>query len=95
MLSLDILLVLAAIGAVWRARVWIALVPLCGSAVHLVVQAGLVPEPETTGGWGASAVALGFVLLVASLAVSYLLRERRSSPGGEVPATSSARGSPA
>jgi len=38
-----------------------------------------VPLPGSAVGWGTVAVALGFVLLLGSVAVSYALREGRKS----------------
>jgi hypothetical protein len=72
--ALDVALTVVMVAAAWRARARIAIVPLLGSYVHLVVQAGLVPVPRTLVEWGASAVGLGFALLLASLVTSYRLR---------------------
>jgi hypothetical protein len=74
LLALDVALTAVVIAVVWKARAWIALAPLLGSYVHFVLQAGLVPAPRSHVEWGASAVGLGFALLLASLAASYRLR---------------------
>jgi hypothetical protein len=72
--ALDVLLTAAVIAAAWRARLRVALAPLLGTYVHFVAQAGLMPVPRSLVEWGASAVGLGFALLVGSLATSYRLR---------------------
>ena len=73
-LALDLGLTAMVIAAAWKARVRIALAPLLGSYAHFVLQAGLVPAPRSLVEWGASAMGLGFVLLLGSLATSYRLR---------------------
>jgi hypothetical protein len=80
-LALDVALTLAVALLVWRARAHASLVPLGVCYLHFVVQARLVPAPRTTVEWGASAVALGFVLLAGSLAASYRLRPRAIDTG--------------
>jgi hypothetical protein len=72
--ALDVGLTAVVIAAAWKARARVALAPLLGSYLHFVAQAGLVPAPRSLVEWGASAVGLGFALLVASLAASYRLR---------------------
>jgi hypothetical protein len=72
--ALDLLLTAVVMAAAWRARVRIAVAPLLATYGHLVAQAGLMPVPRTLVEWGASAVGLGFALLVASLTTSYRLR---------------------
>jgi len=73
-LALDLALAVVVALLAWRARVRVALVPFAGGAMHLVLQAHLVSAPESLLGWGATAVGLGFALLLASLAASYRLR---------------------
>ena len=87
-LVLDLALTVLVVLAVWRARVRAFPAPLAPIAAlaasygHFVVQAQLVPAPRSSGEWGASAVALGFVLLLGSLATSYRLRARPLGEGG-------------
>jgi hypothetical protein len=45
-----------------------------GSGLHFVIQAGILPPPRSLAQWGASAVALGFVLLVGSVATTLRIR---------------------
>lgn len=79
-IPLDVLVtVLVALG-VWRLRARVALAPLAVAWGHFVVQARLVPAPRSSIEWGGASVALGFVLLVASLAASYRLRAPRATP---------------
>lgn len=72
--ALDLALTALVIMTVWRARVRVVLVPFAASLGHLVVQRHLLPAPHSLLEWGATAVTLGFVLLLASLAASYQLR---------------------
>jgi uncharacterized protein YhhL (DUF1145 family) len=74
-LALDLASAAVVLLFAWRARARVALVPLTGVAMHAVVQAHLVPAPRSLLEWGASAVGLGFALLLASLAASYRLRK--------------------
>jgi hypothetical protein len=73
-LALDLATAVTALLLAWRARVRVALVPLAAGAMHLVVRAHLVPPPRSLLEWGATAVGLGFALLLASLLASYRLR---------------------
>lgn len=73
-LALDLATAVAVLLFAWRARVRVAIVPLAGLAMHLAVQSHLVPAPRSLLEWGATAVGLGFALLLASLAASYRLR---------------------
>lgn len=75
-LALDVVMALLALALVWRARMRVMLVPLAGGVVHVVVQQHLVPAPRSLLEWGGTAVALGFALLLASLAASYRLSTR-------------------
>jgi hypothetical protein len=79
--TLDAVLTIAVLVAVWRLRVRAALAPLVAFYAQLVVQAHLVPAPRSAAQWGGVAVALGFALLAASLGASYRLRAR-VTPGG-------------
>lgn len=67
-------LVLVALTLRWR-RV-LPVVPLTIAWSHRVLTTHRVPLPVSAVGWGAAAVAVGFVLLLGSLAVSYGLRDR-------------------
>jgi hypothetical protein len=73
-IGLDVALTVAVILAVWKLRVRWPIVPLVAGYAHLVVQAHLVPPPRSPVEWGATAIAVGFVLLGASLATSYRFR---------------------
>jgi hypothetical protein len=73
-LAIDLVAAAVVLLFTWRARVRVALLPLAGVALHAVVQAHLVPAPRSLLEWGATAVGLGFALLLASLAASYRLR---------------------
>ncbi|APR75288.1 Hypothetical protein A7982_00634 [Minicystis rosea] len=73
-LALDLALTALVLVAAWKARARLAFAPLLATYAHFVVQAGLLPAPRSLVEWGASAVGLGFVLLLASLATSYRLR---------------------
>ena len=73
-IALDAALTVAVILAVWKLRVRWPIVPLVAAYAHLVVKAHLVPPPRSPVEWGATAIALGFVLLGASLATSYRFR---------------------
>lgn len=75
-LALDGTLTTMVLVTVWRVRAWSALASLAVTYLHFVVQARLVPPPRSHLEWGATAVALGFVLLAGSLAASYRLRAR-------------------
>lgn len=80
-LVLDLLATLAVVLATWKAGARIAMAPLATSAAHFIVQARLVPAPRSPLEWGAVAVVLGFVLLIASLVASYFLRAPRVASG--------------
>jgi hypothetical protein len=72
--ALDAVMACAAILTAWRTRARVVLVPALGSGLHFVVHAGLLPAPRSLVEWGASAVVLGFVLLVGSVATTARLR---------------------
>lgn len=80
-LALDLAMAVVVALLAWRARVRVALVPFAAGVAHLVVQAHLIPAPRSLLEWGATAVGLGFALLLASLAASYRLR--RAGPVDE------------
>jgi len=91
-IALDLVVTATVLAAVWRTRVRLAVAPLAITWVHLVVQARLVPPPRSLLEWGGAAVALGFGLLLASLAASYRLREARGpsrAPDSAAPLISS------
>lgn len=73
-LLLDGALVASVLLMAWRLRARAALFPLAALCTHGAVATGLVPPPRTLFQYGMTAVALGFVLLVGSLATSYRLR---------------------
>lgn len=75
-LALDLALTALVLLLVWRARVRVMLAPLAGCFLHTLLQKDLVPAPRSLLEWGGTAVALGFALLLASLAASYQLRRR-------------------
>jgi hypothetical protein len=78
-LALDLVVTaVAVVVLVWRARARVAIAPIVATYVHLALQMDLVPAPRSALGWGALAISLGFVLLVASLGASYGLRRRPS-----------------
>jgi hypothetical protein len=78
---LDLLATAAALLGAWRARARAALAPAAAAWAHLAWQARLVSAPDTLAGWGGASIAIGFVMLLASLATSYALRPRLQ-PGG-------------
>lgn len=71
---LDAALLGVVVLLAWRARARAALLPLGALGIHGAVTSGLVPPPRTLFQYGMTAVALGFVLLVGSVATSYRLR---------------------
>jgi hypothetical protein len=73
-LVLDAALVTVVALMVWRLRARLVLAPLAATCVHGLAASGLVPPPRSALEWGGAAVALGFLLLVGSLATSYRLR---------------------
>jgi hypothetical protein len=79
-LALDLALGVVVIVGAWRARARYALAPLGATYLHALFQAGLVPAPRSLVEWGGAAVALGFAILVGSLAASYRLRRVMSDP---------------
>ncbi len=73
-LALDAALTALVLLAMWRLHVRSPLAPLAACYSHLVIVTHLVSLPRTSTQWGASAIALGFLLLGGSLATSYRLR---------------------
>ena len=67
---LDAVLVVAAIASTFALRDRLPLALPVASALHWVVQARVVPAPASVVQWGATSVAVGFVTLLLSLAIS-------------------------
>ncbi|HEY2513997.1 MAG TPA: hypothetical protein VGI39_24185 [Polyangiaceae bacterium] len=65
---LDGALTVAVLLAAWQLRLYSPLVPLAAC------YANLLPAPQSTAGWGAGIIGLGFALLAGSLAVTYRFR---------------------
>lgn len=82
-LAYDVVAAVVALVAALRFHVRAALTPLAIGAGHFVVSARLVPAPKGALQWGGAAIALGFALLLASVAVSYRLRPRDISRSDE------------
>lgn len=72
-LSLDLALALVAVLLAWRRRAPAAAFPAVAVWAHLVVAKELVPTPRSSFEWGATALALGFVLLFGSVAATWRL----------------------
>ncbi len=81
-LGLDVLLAATVLFLLARMRVRIALPPLAASFAHLLVQVHVVPVPRTTLAWGALSTGGAFVLLLATLATSYWLRDVQTTESG-------------
>jgi len=75
LLALDLALTAAVVVIAVKPRIRSGLAPLVVSYAHFAVQTGLVAAPHSIVQWGASAVGVGFALLVASLVASYCLRD--------------------
>ncbi len=73
-LALDLCVAGLAVLTFVRTRGVASLVPPVGTWLHFAHSAGVLPIPSSPLEWGASAIGLGFVLLIASLAVSYRAR---------------------
>ena len=87
-LALDLALGVCVALFAWRLRARLALSPLAVAYMHGVLASGLVPRPTSLLGWGGSAVALGFVLLAVSVALSYRFRvgsENRAESDNRAP----------
>ena len=74
-LALDLLFSLVAVAVGLRRRRAVPVLAAAVGWVHRLVTTTTVPLPGTAVGWGAMAVAIGFALLLGSLAVSYALRD--------------------
>jgi hypothetical protein len=74
--ALDLFVSAIVLGLVWRARMRVALGPLGLSYVHWVLQARIIPAPQSILEWGAVSVGSGFALLLGSIVASYFLRHR-------------------
>lgn len=73
-LMADAAMLILAIAIAVRVRPRLSLlVPAFGGA-HAVVVSGLIPLPQSTLGWGSTALVLGFAILLGALATSYRLR---------------------
>ena len=87
-LLVDVLFLAVAAVVAWRARGRLVL-GFAGLVVgHGVAVSGvlaLVPRPHSLVGWGASALVLGFALLLAAIGVSFAVPRRLARPaeGGE------------
>ena len=75
-LAVDAAATLVLVGLALRWRRVLPVVPLTMAWSHRILSTNRVPLPASAVGWGAVAVAVGFVLLLGSLAVSYGLRDR-------------------
>lgn len=75
-LPLDVVAATVVAVAVWRAKAYIAIAPVMVVGVHTAVVMRVIPTPHSFVEWGGVSVALGFLLLFASLAVSFVLRTR-------------------
>jgi hypothetical protein len=74
-ITLDVVAAAVVVFVVSRHRVRIALAPLSVGALHGLCSARIVAAPHSLVGWGGAALALGFALLLGSLAASYFLRQ--------------------
>ncbi len=73
-LWLDLALTAALLLVVWCARQVFALIPAFVCWGHMLLQLGLVEAPESTVGWGALIIGLGFAALLFGLAINWLAR---------------------
>ena len=80
-LSLDLALTFAALIFAWKARARAILAPLALSYLHFAVQARLVAAPASAGQWGATAIVVGFALLLGSLVFGWRMRHHAEDPG--------------
>ncbi|HEY3252687.1 MAG TPA: hypothetical protein VGJ91_02025 [Polyangiaceae bacterium] len=81
---LDSLLTAVLLGMVWGFRVYVALLPLALSYLHLGVQTGTVSLPRTRAQWGLSEVGLGFALLASAVLTSWQSRNVRAKDGSSL-----------
>ncbi|MBX3232138.1 MAG: hypothetical protein KIT84_19515 [Labilithrix sp.] len=79
--ALDLFVLVVAIAIALRVRPRLSLLVPAFAGTHALAVSGLVPTPHTMLGWGSSALALGFALLLGALATSYRLR-RLTAPDG-------------
>jgi hypothetical protein len=79
LVPLDLLVTSVSLVGLWFGRAPVGIVPLAAMWVHGMWQARMIPMPRSTLQWGGSAIALGFALLVGSLATSYWLKPARLS----------------
>jgi hypothetical protein len=74
----DAGIVVLAIGLALHLKRWTTLSVPALVGLHAFVRSGaidVIPRPHSTLGWGSSALALGFALLLAGLLTSYRLRK--------------------
>jgi hypothetical protein len=76
-LGVDLGMATVVLLAVWKLRARLALLPATIAGGHFVLGANLIPAPTSLVEWGASAVALGFVLLVVAIAINVIAHQRR------------------
>lgn len=69
----DVVFLAVLLVYAWRTRAKIAALPIALFGLHATVMARLVPQPRSLVEWGAWAIGLGFLLLIGSILVSYLL----------------------
>jgi hypothetical protein len=79
LLALDAMLTLAVALGAWKLQLRWPLAGLATTYMHYAVAVRIIGPPKTTLQWSILSVTAGFVLLLASLAVSYLSR-RRAEP---------------
>jgi hypothetical protein len=79
-LVLDLLLALGVVLFAWKLRLRAPVAALAVVCFHYAVRAGILGAPSTRLQWGILSVAIGFTLLIASLAASYRLRKLHSCP---------------
>jgi hypothetical protein len=84
-IALDVALCAVVLLVAWRRRAWAAVAPLGLAGIHFMLERRMIPAPSSIVEWGAASVALGFLLLLGSLAVAYFARGWRCQPavGGD------------
>jgi hypothetical protein len=70
---------------VWRSRPRPITAPLAvlTTWLHLVHEANVLPSPRSSLEWGATAVAVGFLLLFASLVTSWMWARKAPKIAGD------------
>lgn len=85
-LGLDLLLTALVLLVVRKRHLPLAIAPLSIVYLHWAAQTGLIRPPQTTLQWGATAVGVGFALLILSLAGAWYARSRTVDvPGNRSP----------